>query len=126
MVPGTLQEVRREPGAPAFSQAGRQVGGAASGLRVQGIERDLLFCALVSSPHAGLTLARSWGLRPHCFRGSHSASHPPRAVEIGVLCGLLAGSGPLGLEWEGSCGEPAPGWGIPPDLLAGQGTELFA
>lgn len=80
-------------------------------LRMQGLERDRLFLCLGFPPTRGAHSSQELGPPPHCFRGSHSASHPPRAVEIGVLCGLLAGSGPLGLRWEGSWGEPAPGWG---------------
>lgn len=67
-------------------------------------EAGLFLCLGASAtPTPGSLSLGAGASTPQSFRGSHFASHPPGAVEIGVLCGLVAGNGPLCLQGRGSC-----------------------
>lgn len=83
------------------SRLGNKRGGYPVSCHMALKETCLFLCLAFLPIHGGSLSIGAHGLHPHCFRGSHFTSHPPRAVEIGVLCGLWAGNGPLRLLWEG-------------------------
>lgn len=69
-----------------------------------------LFQGLGSSQTPDLTLTRSFTSPPPRVSGEASQpAYPPRDVEIGVLCGLVAGNGALSPQGRGVAdGQPPP------------------
>lgn len=101
-VPGTPKEVPKEPRSTLHPGLGINERGGCPVSCYMALKETCLFLCLAFLPaHGGSLSIGARGRHPHCFRGSHSTRHPPRAVEIGVLCGLWAGNGPLRLQREG-------------------------